>query len=88
MSLNGFNSIEEYKKEIAKKYNNIFNEIAIGDTVYLENENLIDFLDEDSKWGEVIDKKYYKELGVSVRVDFNGYKTWVGCEDVGYSLNH
>ncbi|MDY0855535.1 hypothetical protein P4278_30780 [Bacillus thuringiensis] len=73
-------SIEELHKKQEKKYKAIFDKFEIGQQIELSSSSYEPDIPLGAT-GKILDKKYSKN-GFDLRVDFEGYETWIDGEDV------
>ncbi|AXY11249.1 hypothetical protein CUC43_31875 (plasmid) [Bacillus thuringiensis LM1212] len=73
-------SIEELHKKQEKKYKDIFDKFEIGQRIELSSSSYEPDIPLGAT-GKILDKKYSKN-GCDLRVDFEGYETWIDGEDV------
>ncbi|AFU17052.1 hypothetical protein MC28_D104 (plasmid) [Bacillus thuringiensis MC28] len=73
-------SIEELHKKQEKKYKGIFDRFEIGQQIELSSSSYEPDLPFGAT-GKIVDKKYSKN-GCDLRVDLEGYETWIDGEDV------
>ncbi|KIP28958.1 hypothetical protein P4V71_28900 [Bacillus thuringiensis] len=73
-------SIEKLYKKQEEKYKGIFDKFEIDQQIELISSSYEPDLPLGAK-GKILDKKYSKN-GCDLRVDFEGYETWIDGEDV------
>ncbi|WP_043316741.1 hypothetical protein [Bacillus cereus] len=73
-------NIENYHKKQEEKYKRIFDKFEIGQHVEVMSSSYEPEIPNGSE-GKILDKKFSKH-GCDLRVDFEGYETWIDAEDI------
>lgn len=74
------NEVKQLQEESKAKYKKIYDQFEIGGRVELVSSSHEDVLPSGAE-GVVLDKSYGM-FGCDLRIDFEGYETWIDAEDL------